>query len=725
MAQNPQPAAGTGVSDIDKTVELTAKLNWAKATLSRLRNFRRPYDQRRSYFYRQYIGQRDRRLYPDNLTPRSNTFVPYSQSNVDAVVSRTRDAFFSIDPPIETRSRGGTDEAAENMQRVLLTCLKRADWMTKLEEFLTGDAIYGHYALKVDWDWDYETVMGPEPVFAMQPVLDPNTGQPIIDANTGQPSMIPITGVTGQPIQIGTQLVTKRVPRNCPKLIPIDIYDFLMDPDGDILAMLVEKPYGQFMREFEQNPKMYRPEAVAEITKNIMKYKSESRDGILIRIAEIWDKTKQEVILITSPDDWDALSWKDRRYQYRNASLSAYKRDLYNGPAIILYNGPNPFAHKRIPILHMPYTKVPGDAFGYGLIERISDLNEGINVFTNMITDNWNMGINRRVAYNTEMDIDHEQLDQGNVPGGKVAVTGDPSKGIMPLPTFTPNSNDYMILDVYRSMIEMASGVSDFYAKGVGSPTGNRTSSGISQVINESGYTFKRFISNFEIQILQPLCEIVAALIQQYGTDEMEYEITGLPPGIPKYGRVPLSSLIGSYSFDFVGANYATGKVVKQRNLMAFYNIAMQSPYANQGEFLREIARCMEIPNQNRLLKPDQQVQAEAAQSRQMAYQEELIRELLKIEGKALPAALGQAGKEGSGDQIAQRAQKVQGVVEDYLAETMDSIFPPHPPETGRHVGRPSQSQHEGQIPGGEGGTEMSSFAQHMGSNALGTAGSE
>jgi hypothetical protein len=497
----------------------------------------------------------------------------------------------------------------------------------------------------------------------------------------------------------------------------------MIDPDGDIVALLLEKSYGAFMREYEANPKLYKPEAVAEIMRRVASYKEEDRDGILIRIAEIWDSTKQTVTLMTSPDDWDALSWKDRRYQYRNASLSAYKRNLYKGPAIILYDGPNPFAHKRCPILHMPYTKVPGDTYGYGLIERISDLNEGINVFTNMITDNWNIGINRRYAFDTQADIDHEALDQANTPGGQVGVTGDPSHVLMALPFFTPNAQDYQILDIYRSMIEMASGVSDFYAKGVGGPGGNSTSSGISQVINESGFVFKRFISNFEVQILQPMCEMVAALIQQYGTAEMEFDITGQAPGIPKYGRVPLASIIGSYSFDFVGANYATGKVVKQRNLMAFYNIAMQSPYANQGEFLREIARCMEIANPNRLLKPDQQVQAEAAQSRQMQYQEELTRELLKMESKALPAALGQAGKPGIGDKIAGEARQVQEVVEQYLADTVDMVFPPHPPESGRHVGRPAQSQHEGKIPGATGGEEMSSFAQAMGANALGTSG--
>src|ERR1700678_945136 len=102
---------------------------WTLDQLQRLRNFRRPYDQRRAYFYRQYIGQRDRRLYPDNLTPRSNTFVPYASSTVDAMVSRVHDAFFSIDPPLEVRPRGGTQDSAQQMECVMLSILHRAKWI--------------------------------------------------------------------------------------------------------------------------------------------------------------------------------------------------------------------------------------------------------------------------------------------------------------------------------------------------------------------------------------------------------------------------------------------------------------------------------------------------------------------------------------------------------------------------------------------------------------------
>jgi hypothetical protein len=468
---------------------------------------------------------------------------------------------------------------------------------------------------------------------------------------------------------------------------------------------------------------LYFPEAIAELTRRLSQYKDLDRDGIIIRLAEVWNDTNKTVTQVSFGEDADAIGWKDRRYQYRNASYSAYKRRVYNGPPVMLYTGPNPFAHQRMPIIHTAYIKVKGDVYGIGLIEKISDLDEGVNVFTNMVTDNWNLGINKRYAYDVQVDIDHDQLDMGNVPGGKIGVVGDPSKAIMPLPSFVPQAGDYSIIDLYRGMIEMSSGISDFYAKGVGSPSGNRTSSGISQVINESGYVFKLLIRNIEIDVLQPMCEMVASMIQQFCTDEVEYAITNAPAGIPKYGRVPLESLIGSYSFDFVAANYATGKVVKQRNLMAFYNIAMQSPYAVQSEFLKEIARAMEIPFANRLLKSDQQVQQEAAQRQQQTMQQAIIEKLLDVEGKAVVEGL----KKKEPNSVTTHAQEIQKTVEDFLAEQAGLPTEPEgmaPPEVGPHNGRPATAQFEGSIPGGDVSDQMRGFAQSMGSNSLGTAGS-
>lgn len=705
-------------------------VTWTLDTLQRMRNFRRPFDQRRAYFYRQYIGQRDRRNYPDNLTPRSNTFVPYPKSNVDAVTARVLDAFFSIDPPIEARPKGGSPEAAAKMQAVMLTVLKKCGWVTQIELMTRDCAMYGHTALKVDWDWDTDTLTGPEPIFQMQPFIDEN-GQPVMNPD-GTPSMLPVLNpMTGQPIQIGTQLVSKQVPRACPKLSVIDIYDLLIDPDGKQIGHVTEISWGEMKRQVNANPKMYFPEAIAELTSKLSQYRELDQDNIIIRMAELWDDTKKTVTQVTFGEDADAIGWKDRRYQYRNASYSAYKRRVYNGPPVLLYTGPNPFAHQRIPILPIPYIPIKGDAYGIGLIETISDLSEGVNVFTNMITDNWNLGINGRVAYDVTVDIDHDQLDMGNVPGGKVGVVGDPNRALMPFKNFVPNNGDYMIIDLYKGMIELASGISDFYAKGMGTSGGNRTSSGISQVINESGYIFKLFIRRFELEVMQPLCEMVASMIQQFGTDEMEYSITAEQPEIKKYGRVRLIDLLGNYEFDFVAANYATGKVVKQRNMMAFYNLAMQSPYAKQGEFLREIGRAMEIPYIARLLHTDEEVQ-QSQKSQQEIQQAQMIADhLLKFESKAVIEQLKKPDFMPQGSIPAPKynqmhGRAIQDEVEQWLSDQADLMFqggpmagnePIHP------VGRPPQSQFEGTIPGGESQDSERSGAQKMGANALGTSG--
>jgi len=725
---DPNATTSMNQSGIGLVTDRNRLITWTLDTCQRLRNFRRPYDQRRSYFYRQFIGQRDRRMYPDNITPRSNTFVPLPWSNVNAVVARVHDAFFGIDPPIEVRPKGGTPEAAWQMQAVLLTCLKKAEWIKCVELASRDCAIYGHMGIKVDWDWSADTVTGPEPIYQMQPVLD-DSGKPKMNPD-GTPDQLPVLNPqTGKPIQIGTQLVSKKIPRNCPKLIPIDIYDLLIDPDGQQVAHVMEMSWGEMKRQWEGNKKLYFPEAIAELDQRMSGYQELDRDGIIIRMCELWDNNSKTVTLITFGEDADAIGWKDRRYQYRNASYSAYKRRIYNGPPVLLYTGPNPFAHQRIPILHLPYIAVKGDLYGIGVIETTSDLCEGINVFTNMITDNWNLGINRRYAYDVQVDIDHDQLDMGNVPGGKVGVVGDPSKAIFPLPNFVPSPDDYQILDLYQKMVEQGSGISDFYSRGVGSSGGNRTSSGISQVINESGYIFKLFIRRFELEIMQPICEMTASMIQQFATDELEYSITNAPPEIAKFGYVKLENLLGNYEFDFVAANYATGKVVKQRNLMAAYNLAMQSPYCRQGEFLREIFRSLEIPFASRLLKSDQEVQQDAAQTQQAQTMAQIADHLLKFESKAAIEQIKKpefmpAGSVPAPTEQVKHGAAIQEEVERFLAEQSDQMFGTQPGAEAIHpVGRKAKGQFEGQIPGGVQQDSERSFAQHMGSNALGTSG--
>ena len=689
--------------------------------LRRMRYFRRQYDPRRSYFYRQYLGQRDGRNYPDNLTPRANTFVPYARSNVETIVGRTMDAFFSIEPPFEARGRGEQDGmAAPLMQQVLLSMLHRGKWINNIELLIRNLAIYGHAGIMVDWDFDYDVVTAPEPILAMQPQIDQFTGQPILGPDS-QPALMPIMNpMTGQPIILGTQITTKKVPRNRPKLTPIDVFDLLVDPDGGQLARLMEKPLAQILREAETKPDLYIPGSIEMLAKRVAEGVGPDKDpgGVLIRLAEFWDETHNTVTLITFGEDAEAVSWKDLRYSFRSANYSSYKRQVYAGTPILLRHGANPFIHKRAPILHTSYCKLTGEPFGIGAIEPISDLNEALNKFCNMITDNWNLSINRRYVYNTDADIDHNALNNFNVPGGKIGVNGNPNDNIMALPVFTPAAQEFGIMELYKQMIELSSGISDFYGKGMGSSGSNRTATGIGQVMTETNFIFKMFIRNFENDILQPMLEMCASMVQQFCSDYVEYQLTDAPPGIPKVGRIPIDAIIGNFDFDFVAANYATNKVVRQRNMMAFYQMVSATPFAQQGELLREIAKVMEIPNANRLVKSDQQVAQEQNRAMKMQQDAVLMEKILDTESKAIVAEVSK--KEPNS--VTAHGRAVQDVIERMLVAAGE--FPDQGGLAAQEQldkgGRPATRQQEGQIPGAGNTGASRSVAQSMGANALG-----
>lgn len=659
--------------------------------LRRMRFFRKQYDQRRAFFYKQYLGQRDSIKYPDNVTPRSNTFVPYPLSNVETIVSRTLDAYFSAEDWFECKGRSSHDEpSAEAMQLVLMKLLREANFIQAFEDLIRNIVIYGYAGIKVDWDWDYDWVTYSEPI----PLMDPRTGQPVM-----QPAMGPDGQPSMQPIIIGHKPARKPVLRNRPKFTAIDVYDLLIDPDGGISALLFERTLGEMKREQEssvqaaqQDPSKkprYIPEALQQLEARVRDSITtpDTAEDVVIRMAEYWNEYDQTTSILTFGEDSEAITWKDLRASYRAASYGAYKRKVYAGTPLLMYHDENPFMHKKTTILATSFIKIPNERFGLGAIEIISDLAESLNKFVNMITDNWNLGINRRYAYDTNADIDHESLNNFNTPGGKVGVSGDPSKVVMPLPFFTPQAGDYQVLDLYKGMIEMTSGVSDFYGKGVGSPTNNKTATGINSVMQESNFRFKMFIRNLELDILQPLLNMCSSMVQQYISDPIEVQMTGEgQPLIKKWVVLQPEELVGTLEFNIVAANYATNKMVRQRNAMALFNILAQSPYLNIYEAAREMLKLFELRNVDKLLYTPQQVQQMQAQQQDQQIKMMMLESMMQTEGKA------------------RLEQSKPQMVKD-------------------KEGRPRKMQFEGKIPGAGLMSHIQELGQQMGANGLGMEG--
>jgi hypothetical protein len=220
----------------------------------------------------------------------------------------------------------------------------------------------------------------------------------------------------------------------------------------------------------------------------------------------------------------------------------------------------------------------------------------------------------------------------------------------------------------------------------MGSPVGNRTATGISSVINESNFRFRSFIRNLELDVFQPLLQMVASMIQQYVTDPVEIQITDGPVGIAKWPVVHPDELLGNFNFEFAAANYSSNKVIKQRNLLAFATWASQTPFWNQYEGLKEIAKAFEVRRVNRILLSPEQVAA---------------------------------------NQQAQLAQQVQMMILEKMLDVEASAraIQSKPVTTKTKEGRPRTSQPEGPIKGAGLSSAIKGMAQSLGANAFGLDG--
>lgn len=712
------------------------KLQFVSAELKRMRYFRRQYDLRRAHYYRQYLGQNDTKFYPDNLTKRSNTYVPYPFSTVENIVSRVMDAFFSMEDWFEVKPKPpySTEDQADQMQAALLDKMHKGNFVHAFEQLVRNLLIYGQNAIKVDWDFSYTTVTSRVPIYreepVMQPIIDPATGQPVIGPDgmpilqpavdeNGQPVMQPVIGPDGQPMIAGWQAKQEEVPKAIPRFTVIDVYDYLYEPDGAYEAHLTERTWRELKEEQSANLQAmlsdpnrqptYFQDGLDTLGQRLSN--EQDADEIVIRLAEFWNKNDNTWTIMTFGEDPEGISFKDLRASFRATAYSPYKRRTYGGESILLYDGENPFYHKRSPILHSDYIKLPNEAFGLGTIEIISDLAEALNRFVNMISDNWNIGINHRYAYDINAEIDHESLQRFNVPGGFVGVVGTPDRVIFPLPQFTPSAGDYQILEIYKPMIEMAAGISDFYSKGVGGSGGNKTATGIQQIIGESNYRLKMFIRNLEVDILQPTLEMCASMVQQFIDQPWDAaNPKANAPGQPQTVTIDPKALIGTYQFDVVAANYATSKIVRQRNLMALAQVMKDNPFINIEAATREILRTFEIKHIDQIMKSGQQVQQEQQQQmqmqmmmQQMQHQQEIEKIQTKGQADALVAANSPSPIAPSGEPVGgehepnnskDKKEKKKG--EGGFGQQAQSAGGARSPKTGR----PTKAQHEGRIPG-------------------------
>jgi hypothetical protein len=131
----------------------------------------------------------------------------------------------------------------------------------------------------------------------------------------------------------------------------------------------------------------------------------------------------------------------------------------------------------------------------------------------------------------------------------------------------------------------------------------------------------------------------------------------------------------------------------------------MNSPYWNQGEGLREIAKVLEIRNANDMIKSDQQVQQEQQQAQAAQQQEMFIEKVLDTESAM---AVADQGAKFKAQQASARSSGKN---------------PPRPGATKRPEGRPAGPNHQPGLKGANEESAVREFSQAMGANSIGLPG--
>lgn len=671
----------------------------ADTVVSRLLEFRRPYEDRWNELYRHLVSKSNPRTYP-NGTARANVFASFPYSNVNFVRNTLNEALFSMDPPFETVPGGANDEAAAARMQLVLEKLALRDAKLRhvFNEYVAGLATYGFYAIDVGWDWDldfvYETVDQPVPVGPGVPLeligQNPETGEPLVlDPASGMPAMQRVK-------------VLKPLPRNRPKYTNIDIFDVAIDPDGAYIARFFDKTISQMTRENQvaqaAGVELYHADALERIKSAVFSEgETEQTRNALVRVCELWNATDNTFTTFTTDEDLTSLSFKDQRYTYRSATYSQLRRNVARSvPKTLLAAGYNPYQHCKVPIIYTHYTKLPGETFGMGVIEPTFNSTEMFNTSLSMIMDNWNAGVNQRYAYDTTRDIDLGDLRDLNIPSGLVGVSGHPSDVLMQLPTHTPDQGAYAVLGIFQGLIESGANISDSFQRGVGGTGGNDTATGIQSVIQQANKGMSQLALQLCEDIIQPLLAMTASNIQQFLTNDIEVRITdGQQPAIPTvqgpFLKISPSELAGSFDFRISGAAYMENRFALQANArMMLETIVKFAPERlNAGPAIEELMKLHRIPYPHKFIRTDEEVEQERMRQMVMAY----FQAVTAAQQSEAEAAAHEAGEKAGSSKSSGGGRKT--------------------------TGGPQRPEHS--VAEVEGVARQ--YAQRMGANAMGTAG--
>jgi hypothetical protein len=449
-----------------------------------------------------------------------------------------------------------------------------------------------------DTIWDKQTKLSPKLQEAMVPLTGPD-GRPVPTPDPVNPGLQAVNP-DGSPM---FQMVPKWVPGPPeeqikyagPLLEPIDIFDWIWDPDS-YDAETMEEGIHRTWRSDLYCTKMF--ESDVWHLPDGWTLEDALRGGSRSKRDEVWSGRQS---VTGDPSMAPGERETHEVWTYRTGSEVIIVLDRHLPVAW----GPNPWWHGQSGWSVYRPTEVPHEMVGIGEIEAIEDLQREINEMRTQRRDNATLVLQRPLAY-FEGFLDPSQIEFG---AAKMwPVDGPPSELIFPIPLQDIPFSSYREEDSLKADIDRAIGLSDSVMGG-DSPGAPETATGLQLVHAAAGIRVQFKTRRFEVETVAHIAEMWTSLNQQHIVEE---DVVAGPPqpgdGDAEYRWYPVgpAQLAGSWTFSIdAGSMSPQNDVAKMQEAIEKYNLLRPDPILDPRKYLPEILRSMGFKNPEAIMVPD------------------------------------------------------------------------------------------------------------------------
>lgn len=247
----------------------------------------------------------------------------------------------------------------------------------------------------------------------------------------------------------------------------------------------------------------------------------------------------------------------------------------------------NPFEPQRIPYYFVPYEKHPGQLWGIGVPENMSDVQRIMNGHMRMAVENL------RLAGNLVFEVNETQLKPNHdlsIYPGKVfrKQGGAPGQSVYSISFNDVSQSHINMFDKARQLSDEATGIPSFSHGSTGVMGTGRTAAGMSMLMSAAALNIKTVVKNVDFYLIEPLGRAMFYWNKQFNIDKFNIK--------------------GDVKIVARGTTSLMQKEVLTQRLISLLQIASNqliAPFLNAPEVLKEVVINMSLDPDKLVNDPD------------------------------------------------------------------------------------------------------------------------